>query len=145
MKKLKLANITGILILSFDILLVVILITFKSIRWMDWDEFNQTMALIIPIRGFYVGQIVKYLTSVRLQSEDEEHKSSLYSVMVITILILHQLGLIGAIIVFGLGGNTNINWLRNSIASIETFFGIYLSQLIPDLFSTSKVAPSNSI
>lgn len=138
MEKSKLASKVGFIIVGFDILLLIVLVVIKSLRFMDWEEFYLTMALIFPIRGLYVGTVVKYLVAEKVNLKGEDKVTSLYSFTVLTMLILHHVGLTIVIILFGLGGNADISWLRNSIALIETFFGIYLSEILPNLFIINK-------
>ena len=140
MYKSVIARKIGLLIFGFDLLLFMLLIFFKLFNWMDSEEFNETLVLMAPIRGLYIGNILKYLMAEKSFKETTQFKSKFYANTVITLVVLHFISVIGVIFIFGLGGSTDLIWLRNSLAFIETFFGIYLSQIIPDLFSLQKKA-----
>ena len=138
LEKANLGQRIGFLILGFDLLLFVLLIALSALRMMDGGEFNESLGLLVPLRGLYTGNIVKYLIADNSLKVTDRVKSRFYGTIVTLVISLHFISVIGVIFIFGLGGNTDLFWLRNGIAMIETFFGVYLSQVIPDLFSISK-------
>lgn len=104
----------------------------------DGDEFNEALVLLIPLRSIYAGNIVRYLIADNSRKVSGNVKSPSYGKVVAAIVVVHFISVIGVLIIFGLGGDTDIFWLRNGIAFIEIFFGVYLSQIIPDLFVLKK-------
>ena len=121
-------------------LFVLIFVLFVIGGYTD-EELIDVLKFLLPIKSIYMTALVKHVVTNRnadkVSEEDNQNIKPLYKNVTDLIVYSHIL-LLGLFVVLCGINLLSFEFLINSIAIIETFFGAYVGIIITDLFKADK-------
>lgn len=121
-------------------LFVLIFVLFVIGGYTD-EELINVLKFLLPIKSIYMTALVKHVVTNRnadnVSEEDNQNIKPLYKNVTDLIVYSHILLLSLFVVLCGIN-LVSFDFLINSIAIIETFFGAYVGIIITDLFKVDK-------